>query len=153
MFNSSMVASIMNMTAQVYIQQNEQDENTGAVSRQWVYHKTLQCKVEPIKARGTSTRGDNKIFGAAQNAQGAYDERLQLKIKTLELLSKRWRVNVIRSSDGKQVFTEIDKYDNPDSIFEVTSSHAVLDPFGRVSYFEANLQRVSIQDNDKTINQ
>ncbi len=152
MFNSSVVGSIMNMSAQIYIQQNTQDVNTGAISRGWVYDKTISCKVEPIKSRGTSSRGDNKVFNPANNAQGAYDERLQLKIKTMQLLSKRWRIDFIRSSDGQQVFIEIDRYGKPDSIFEVTSSHAVLDPFGKISYFESSLVRVSVQDNDKTIN-
>ena len=152
MFNSSIIASIMNITAEVYGQQNIQDENTGAISRQWVYKKTIQCKVEPIKTRGTSTKGDSKVFDTAQNAQGGYNEGLQLKIKCLELLSKRWRISNVRSSDGQQVFLEIDRINQPDTIFEVTSSHAVLDPFGRVSYYEAIVQRVHIQDNDKTIN-
>jgi hypothetical protein len=151
MFNSSFIGSIMNMTAQVYVQQNVQDANTGAISREWVYSKTIECKIEPIKARGTSSRGDNKIFNDSNNGLGAYDERLQIKLKGLELLSKRWRIESIRSSDGQQVFLEIDKYDKPDTIFEVTSSHAVLDPFGKISYFESNLVRVSVQDNDQTI--
>jgi len=141
----------MNMTAQIYIQQNTQDVNTGAISREWVYDKTIQCKVEPIKTKGTSSRGDNKVFNGSNNAVGSYDERLQIKLKSLQLLSKRWRVEFIRSSDGQQVFLEIDKYDKPDSIFEVTSSHAVLDPFGKISYFESSLVRVSVQDNDSTI--
>jgi hypothetical protein len=151
MFNSSFIGSIMNMTAQVYVQQNAQDANTGAISREWVYSKTIECKIEPIKAKGTSSRGDNKIFNDSNNGLGAYDERLQIKLKGLELLSKRWRIESIRSSDGQQVFLEIDKYDKPDTIFEVTSSHAVLDPFGKISYFESNLVRVSVQDNDQTI--
>lgn len=152
MFSSSIVGSIMNMTAQIYIQQNVQDPNTGAISRGWVYDKTIPCKVEPIKTRGTNSRGDNKVFNVANNAIGAYDERLQLKIKTSQLLSKRWRIDFIRTSDGKQVFVEIDRYGKPDSIFEVTSSHAVLDPFGKISYYESSMVRVSVQDNDQTIN-
>jgi len=152
MFNSSIIASIMNMTAEVYGQQNLQDEDTGAISRQWVYKKTVQCKIEPIKARGTNTKGDNKAFDSTDHAQGGYNEGFQIKFKGLELLSKRWRVGSVRSSDGRQVFVEIDKINQPDTIFEVTSSHAVLDPFGRVSYYEATLHRVNVQDNDKTIN-
>jgi hypothetical protein len=152
MYNSSLIASIMNMSAEIYGQQNVQDPDTGAISRQWVYKKTIQCKIEPIKARGTNTKGDNKTFDTSQNAQGGYNEGLQIKMKCLELLSKRWRVGFVRASDGQQVFVEIDKINQPDTIFEVTSSHAVLDPFGRVSYYEAVLHRVNVQDNDKTIN-
>jgi len=147
MFNSSVVASIMNMTADILIQQNTQNSNTGAIGREWVFEKTIQCKVEPIKSGGASTRGDNKQFDKGQ--AGGYSEKLQLRVKGLELLSKRWRITNVRSSDNQQVFIETDRYGDPDTVFEVYSSHAVLDPFGKVSYFEAVLQRVPVQNNDK----
>jgi len=147
---NSFVSSIMNMKADIYSQQNTQDPNTGAIIRQWDYHKTIICKVEPVKV-GSSTRTDNKVFEKGQT--GGYSEKLQLKIKTLELLSKRYRINSIKTSSGEQVFVEIDRYGNPDSIFEVVSSHTVLDPFGKVSYHEAILQRVPVQNNDKTNHQ
>ena len=150
MFNST-IGSIMNMTAEIYMQQNFQDPDTGAVSRQWIYEKTVPCKIEPIKSRGTNTKGDNKIFTAGDKTRAGYDENLQLKFKGLELLSKRWRIANIRSSDGMQVFVEIDKYDQPDTVFEISASHAVLDPFGKLSYYEATLHRVPVQDNDQTI--
>jgi hypothetical protein len=149
---NSIIGSIMNMYAEISTQQNVQDPNTGAITREWVYEKTIPCKIEPIKSRGTNTKGDNKTFGNLNNAQGGYDENLQLKMKCLELMSKRWRINSIKSSDNQQVFTEIDKYGNPDSIFEISASHAVLDPFGKVSYYEATLHRVPVQTNDKTTN-
>jgi hypothetical protein len=150
MLNSSMIASIMNISADIYVQQNSQDPNTKAIIRGWVYNKTIQCKVEPVKVGGASTRGDNKKFGIG--IEGDYNEKLQLKIKTLELLSKRWRIENIRTSDGKQIFVEIDKFNVPDTKFEVTSSHAVLDPFGKITYYEAVLLRTQVQDNDPTSN-
>ena len=150
MFNASFVASIMNMKADIYKQQNVQDPETGAVTREWVYKKTIQCKVEPIKVGGSSTRSDNKIY--EKTAEGAYTEKMQLKVKALELMSKRWRIENIRSSDNKSVYIEIDKTDTPDTKFEVTSSHAVLDPFGRISYYESVVTRVQVQDDDPTSN-
>ena len=147
MINSSFITSVMNIKADIYEQQNEQDPNTGAIVRQWIYKKTISCKVEPIKT-GSSVRGDSKTFD--KGSSGGYAEKLQLKIKTIDLLSKRWRLENIRTSDNKPVFVEIDRSGNPDSIFEISSSHAVLDPFGRVSYHEATLQRVPVQSNDKT---
>lgn len=149
-FHNSFISSIMNMTADIYEQQNVQDESTGSIARQWIFKETIICKVEPIKAGGASTRGDNKVFD--KGTYGGYAEKLQLKVKSLKLLSKRWRLENIRSSDDQQVFVEIDRYGEPDSLFEVYSSHAVLDPFGKVSYFEAVLQRTPVQSNDKTNN-
>ena len=145
---NSMIGSIINMSAEVYMQQNTQDPASGAISREWVYEKTISCKVEPIKSGGASTRGDNKQFDKGQ--YGGYAEKLQLRVKAPELFSKRWRINDIRTSDGKQVFVELDRYGQPDSIFEVFSSHPVLDPFGKISYFEAVLQRVPVQANDNS---
>ena len=150
MLQKSVMSSIMNMKADVYKQHQAQDQDTGAITREWIYEKTVQCKIEPIKVGGSSTRSDNKSFMKGQ--EGEYTEKLQLKFKGLELLSKRWRIVNIKSSDGKQVFIEIDKLDNPDTIFEVTSSHAVLDPFGKIAYYEAVLQRAQVQDDDSTGN-
>ena len=148
--NASFITSIMNVKADIYRQTNTQDPNTGAIVRQWSYLKTVQCKVEPVSSGGTSAKSDSKSFSATAGDSIGYLEKLQLKIKTTELLSKRWRIENIRSSDNKQVFVEIDKNGKPDSIFEVYSSYGVLDPFGKVSYFEAVLQRVPVQNNAAT---
>jgi len=147
MFNSSFIASVMNMKADVYKQKNTQDPSTGAMTREWVYVKTIQCKVEPIKVGGASTRSENKSF--AKTSDLDYTEKLQLKMKCLELMSKRWRIQNIRSSDDRPVFIEIDKLDQPDTIFEVTASHAVLDPFAKISYYEVVILRTEIQDDNK----
>ena len=151
MFNASLVGSIMNMTAEVYVQQNAQNSNTGAIAREWVYKKAVECKIEPISSKGSSTKADGKNFSTTQSGQTIYNEGLNLKMKSMDLMSKRWRITNIRSSDGRQVYIEVDKIDQPDTIFEVVSSHAVLDPFGRISYYETTIQRVNVQDNDKTI--
>ena len=143
----SYIGSIMNMTADVMIQQNQQSETSGVLTREWVYDRTIRCKIEPIKSGGGTNRIDNKRFDIGKHNE--YDEKLQLKMKCLIPFSKRWRISTIRSSDGKQVYTEVDKYDTPDTVFDVTASHAVLDPFGKVSYYEVTLQRVHIQ-NDST---
>lgn len=145
----SYIGSIMNMSADVLIQENRQSPTSGTILREWVYDKTIQCKVEPIKASGGSNRSDNKRFDMGKHNE--YDEKLQIKMKCLVPFSKRWRVSNIRSSDGHQVFFEMDRFDSPDTIFDVTASHAVLDPFGKVSYYEVTLQRVHIQS-DNTSN-
>lgn len=148
MYNNSIMASIMNMKADIYEQEYSQDPNTGAVLRQWNYAKTIQCKVEPIKVGGASTRTDNKSFKGG--AEADYTEKFQIRIKCNELLSKRWRIENIRSSDNQSVFIEIDRFGEPNTIFEVTSSHATLDPFGKVVYYEAVLLRTQVQSNDIT---
>ena len=147
--NNSVIQSIMNMSADIYKQQNKQSSSSGTVRREWVYDRTVKCKIEPLKSSGGGNRYDNKRFDIGKHNE--YDEKLQLKMKCMVPFSKRWRVSTIKSSDGKQVYVEIDKYDTPDTIFDVTASHAVLDPFGKVAYYEVTLQRVHVQ-NDNTEN-
>lgn len=142
----SIISSIMNMTADIYTQQNKQSATSGTIVREWVYDKTIKCKIEPLKSSGGGNRYDNKKFAIGKDDE--YDEKLQLKMKCLVPFSKRWRVSGIKSSDGHQVYTEVDKYNNPDTTFDVTASHAVLDPFGKVSYYEITLQRVHIQSDN-----
>ena len=136
--------TVMNMKADLYKQQNAQSSSSGRIKREWVYDTTIQCKVEPVKSGGASNRADNKRFDIGPHNE--YDEKLQLKMKVLVPVSKRWRIYNIKSSDNKSVYTEMDRIDNPDTIFDVTASHAVLDPFGRIAYYEITLQRVHIQD-------
>ena len=141
----SFVASVMNIKSDIYIQQNTQDPNTGFVNREWIYNETIPCKVEPLGSSNSFSRGGNKAFEAGQPG---YQERIQLRVKTLKPLSRRWRIGNIRSSNNQKVYFEIDKFDEPDTFFEVFSSHAVLDPFGKVSYYESIVQRVPVQNND-----
>jgi hypothetical protein len=145
---ASFVGSLFNMKADVYIQQNVQDKDTGAIKRQWIYNRTIQCKVEPLKMRGASVVTDNKGF--AKTANSDYNEKMQLRLYCFELMSKRWRIQNIRSSDGEQIFVEIDKYDQPDTIFEVTGSHGVVDAFGKIAYYEAALLRSEVQDDSQS---
>lgn len=145
--SASFVGSLLNMTADVYLQQNVQDPNTGSILRQWVYDRTIQCKINPVKAKGPSSQTDNKGFSKGSDKD--YDEKIQLRMVCFELLSKRWRIQNIRTSANEQVFIEIDKQDQPDTIFEVTGSHAVIDPFGKIGYYEAVLVRSEIQDDSQ----
>lgn len=146
--DNSIIQSVMNMTADIYKQQNKQSQSSGTIQREWVYDRTVRCKIEPIKSGSGGSRYDNKRFDIGSHNE--YDEKLQLKMKSPVRMSKRWRIHSIRTNDGKQVFTEIDKIDNPDTIFEITASHAVLDPFGRISYYEVLLQRVHVQNDQNT---
>ena len=54
---ASFISSVFNMKADVYIQQNTQDKDTGAIKREWVYNKTVLCKAEPVKMRGITGGG------------------------------------------------------------------------------------------------
>lgn len=135
----------MNMTCEIYVQKNTQLAS-GAVTRSWEYSKTIPCKIEPLSQKGASIKGDGENFGLGTDG---YVETLQLKLKTLEYLSKRQRISTIKSNDGEVVFREVQRYSEDPTIFDVISSHPVLDPFGKVSHYSVNIRRVPVQ-NDTT---
>jgi hypothetical protein len=144
---NSLIGSIMNMKCDVYAQQNTQT-GTGNIAREWVYDRTIYCRIEPIKLGGSMNRGDNKAFDSGEN--NFYSEHFQLKMKSPVQLSKRSRISSIRDSSNNSIYKEIDRYGHPDMIFEVTASRAEIDPLGRVSYYEITIQRVEVQRNDST---
>ena len=76
----------MNMSADIYKQQNLQSSDSGSISREWVYSETIICRVQPIKSTGNSSKGDNKSFTSGKHNN--YDEVLRLTMKTLVPLSK-----------------------------------------------------------------
>jgi len=138
----------MNMTCDIYVQKNTQLPS-GSFERMWEYKKTINCKIEPISQKGAGVRGDAESFG--KGVDGFIDS-LQLKMKTLEYLSKRQRVSLIKSNDGQSMFLEVDKMGQDDTIFDVVSCHPVIDPFGKISHYSVNLRRASIQNNDTVQN-
>lgn len=134
--------SVFTMTADIYSQIQEQDENTNAITRRWVLMKNIQCSIVPIRESGGSATSDNKTFGKD------YIEELEVKMYTLEKLSKRWRISGIKNSQKQELYTEIDRISEPSTIFEVYASHPVFDMFGNVQYFENHLKRTQVQSND-----
>jgi hypothetical protein len=130
------------MTADIYQQISEQDESTNAITRRWVLLKNIQCSIVPIRESGGSATSDNKTFGKE------YIEELEVKMYTLEKLSKRWRVSSVKNFKNEELYTEIDRVSNPSTIFEVYASHPIFDIFGNVQYFENHLKRTQVQSND-----
>ena len=143
--NNSYISTIMTMYADIYIQENTQNSDTGSIERHWEYSKTVRCLIEPSKSNGSSTRGDGKQFS---NGTVGYHETLILRGKFVTQLSKRWRVSNIRSSDNQVIFNQNDLIGNVPTIFEVFSCHPMTDPFGRFSHYDVTLERVNVQNND-----
>lgn len=135
-------SSLFSMTADIYHQVTEQDEKTNSVKRQWYLLKNIKCSVLPIAESGGSATSDNKLFSKE------YIEELEVKMHTLEKLSKRWRVSGIMNNSREELYIEIDKISEPSTIFEVYASNPVFDIFGNVQYYQNHLKRVTVQNND-----
>jgi len=132
------------MTSDIYVQQNAQS-SSGAVTRKWLYNQTVSCKIMPVQNKSGRSITDDKNYTSGIDG---YNEDVHLKMQSPIRLSKRWRVSNIVASNGERVYIEMDKYGQDDTYFEVMSSHPVLDPFGNISYYEVNLRRVQVQEND-----
>lgn len=134
----------MNMTCDIYVQKNVQTKS-GVVTRQWIYEKTIICKAMATASKGGSAKGDGKQYTTGTTG---YMEDIHVKLQCEERLSKRWRITNIKSSDGENIFIEPDKIDLADTIFDIVSNHPVLDPLGKIAYYEINLRRAQVQNND-----
>lgn len=135
-------SSMFTVTAEILHQITDQNEETNEITRRWALLKNISCSIMPIRESGGSATSDNKYFTKE------YVEELETKMYTSEQLSKRWRVTAIKNSNDESLYKEIDRVSEPDTIFEVFSSHPILDIFGNVQYFENHLKRVQVQSND-----
>jgi hypothetical protein len=99
----------------------------------------------PVQNKSGRTITDDKSYGTG--AEG-YKENVHVKMQSPIRLSKRWRITNVTSAAGEKVFLEPDKISLDDTIFDVVSNHPVLDPFGKIAYYEINLQRAQVQNND-----
>ena len=137
----SISVGLMNMTADVYSQENEQDEKTGAIVRRWVFKQNIECFVDIFSHSGSTSLENSKDFS------DIYKEEAKYMLRTRIPLSKRFRLSNIKNRAGELLFMEQDQIDSPPTIFEIYSYHPRLDPFGHVMYYEANIRRVSVQSN------
>ena len=83
---NSLVGSLMNMKCDIYIQQHDQG-TSGVIKRAWVYHSTINCRIDSVRSGKVAGQTDNKEFDSGNNS--AYKENLELKLKSAIPLSKR----------------------------------------------------------------
>lgn len=145
MMLNSYISTIMNMSADIYEQENTQNSDTGAIDRHWEYRKTVKCLIHPSKNSGTALTADGKEFRMGANG---YGEVLQLRAKFPIRLSKRWRVSGIKAANGQYIYVEPDLYSMPSTVFEVMACHPMVDPFGKLSHYDVILERSLVQLND-----
>jgi hypothetical protein len=117
-----------------------QDTNTGAIKRSWEFSKRIQCRVDTIVESGASVEGVYKKSGEK------YKEEMRLKVKTIDRLSTRYRLQNFTNRDGHTIYFEVDQIDNPATIFEIEATAPIMDAFGRIVFYESTVRRVGVQD-------
>ena len=135
-----LVSSALTMHVDLYTQNMSQDTNTGAIKRSWEFNKRIQCRVDTIVESGASIEGVYKKTGEK------YKEEMRLKVKTIDRLSARYRLQNFTNRDGDTIYFEVDQVDNPATIFEIEATAPIMDAFGRIVFYESTVRRVGVQD-------
>jgi hypothetical protein len=132
----SLIDSILSMKMDVYIQTDVQDENTGAIKKEWTFSRTVDCHAKGVISNSvTSRNGDRQSF----NNKYVNDQVIQ--VRTVGRIVLREKVTNIRDSENNVIWAELDYPNDTPTVFEVIGSTPVTDPFGRVLAYNTTMRR------------
>jgi hypothetical protein len=130
------VTSVLTMRMDIYVQSDSQDENTGAIKREWNYSSTMDCHVKGVISNSVSVRsGDQQVMNSK------YKNEQTLQIRTLEKLSLRQKITNIRNKNGDYLWTELDYPSDTPTVFEIIGSTPIMDPFGTIIGYNSTAKR------------
>jgi hypothetical protein len=133
---NSLVDSLMTMNLDVYIQENIQDETTGAIKKEWSYSRTVPCSAKGMISNSATARGsDRQAMGTK------YTNEQIIQLRTSTQITYREKITNIRDSSGNVIWKELNWPIETPTVFEVVSSTPVTDPFGNVLAFNSIVQR------------
>jgi hypothetical protein len=137
---NNLVDSIFSMKLDVYIQEDYQDSNTGAIKKSWIYHKTVPCFAKGIISNSATTRG-----GDNQQIAARYIDKQTLEVRTQSRLTYRQKITNIRDGQGNVIWFELNYPNDTPTVFEVTSSTPITDPFGNLMAYNSIVKRSESQ--------
>ncbi len=133
---NSIVDSVLSMNLDVYRQSEIQDTETGAILKNWNYHRTLSCHAKGIISNtATSGSGNKQVFS------NKYMDEQVIQIRTSEKLTAREKVTNIRDAEDNVIWQEINYPNDTPTVFEVMGTTPMTDPFGRVIAYSSSLKR------------
>jgi len=131
-----LIDSILSMKMDVYRQREEQDTYTGAIKRQWMYYKTIDCHAKGIISNSATTRSsDKQIF------DNRYINDQMIQVRSVERITAREKITNIRNADGVYIWTELNFPTETPTVFEVVGTTPITDPFGRTIGYNSALKR------------
>jgi hypothetical protein len=137
----SLATSLMSMKADIYLQLDTQDENTGSIKKEWIFTRTVQCSAKGIVSNSASSRsGDKQILS------NKYSNEQKLEIRTPEQITYREKVTNIRDMNGNVIWKEINYPNNTPTVFEIIGSTPITDPFGNVLAYNSVAKRSENQE-------
>ena len=131
-----LVDSVLSMKMDVYRQFDLQDANTGALVKEWVYYKTIDCSAKGIISNSSSTRTNSiQSFGTKYN-----NEEI-LQVRTSQRLTYREKVTNIRDSKNNTIWVELNYPSETPTVFEVVGVTPLTDGFGTVIAYNSVIKR------------
>lgn len=130
------INAVLSMNLDVYKQFDIQDENTGAIKKEWSYYKTLPCHAKGVISNSATTRSSDK-----QVFSNKYINDQIIQVRTIDRLTVREKVTNIRGEDGTVIWTEINFPTETPTVFEVVGTTPITDPFGKVLGYNTTLKR------------
>jgi len=137
----SLATSLMSMKADIYLQLDTQDENTGYIKKEWIFTRTVQCSAKGMVSNSASSRsGDKQVLG------NKYLNEQKLEIRTPEQITYREKITNIRDMNGNVIWKEINYPNNTPTVFEIIGSTPITDPFGNVLAYNSVAKRSENQE-------
>lgn len=130
------VAATYTHLIDVYRQFDGQDANTGEISKEWHFERTVPCYAKGIISNSASrTTGDRQQFNSK------YIDTQYVEIRCTEKLSLREKITNIRTEHGVVIWTELNFPTNTPTVFEVIGTTPMTDPFGDVLAWNTTIKR------------
>jgi hypothetical protein len=133
---NGIIDSVLSMKLDVYRQVDLQDPDTGAIKKEWIYQRTVDCHAKGVISNSATTRSsDRQIF------DNKYRNDQQIQVRTSERLTPRDKVTNVRDYQNNPIWTEINFPSDTPTVFEVVGVTPLTDPFGRVIGYNSSMKR------------
>ena len=133
---NNLVDSIFNMKVDVYLQEDYQDPNTGAIKKSWIYQKTIPCFAKGIISNSATARS-----GDSQSISTKYQNTQTIEIRTQTPITYRQKIANIKDSSNNVIWFELNYPNDTPTVFEIVSSTPITDPFGTLMAYNSIAKR------------
>lgn len=133
---AGIVDSVLSMKLDVYRQTDTQDPNTGAIKKEWNFYKTLDCHAKGVISNSSTSRSSDK-----QVFSNKYINDQMIQVRTSERLTLREKITNIRNVDNIVIWAELDFPTETPTVFEITGTTPITDPFGKIIGYNSSLKR------------
>ena len=133
---NDIIDSVLSMSLDVYRQFDLQDPDTGALKKEWSYHRTVACHAKGIISNSATTRSrDKQVFS------NKYVNDQTIQVRTSEKLTIREKITNICDSSGNPIWVELNYPTDTPTVFEVVGTTPITDPFGKVIGYNSTVSR------------